>query len=119
MQTFSEVIDDLRGPTRELRHAVPDTWSAFMGLHQEALADGALPARIKELMALSISVVKNCDGCIAYHARAAARLGATSDEVAEAIGVALLMDGGPATVYGPRAWQAFREVADQQERTAS
>jgi alkylhydroperoxidase/carboxymuconolactone decarboxylase family protein YurZ len=54
-------------------------------------------------------VVKRCDGCIAYHARAAAHRGATSEEVAEALGVALLMDGGTASVYGPRAWEAFHE----------
>ena len=70
-----------------------------------------LPAKVKELMALVIAVVKQCDGCIAYHAKAAARGGATADEVAEALGVALLMDGGTASVYGPRAWDAYREFA--------
>jgi AhpD family alkylhydroperoxidase len=71
-----------------------------------------LPARIKELMALAIAVAKECDGCIAYHAKAAARRGASFDEVAETLGVALLMDGGPASVNGPRAWRAFAEFAD-------
>jgi AhpD family alkylhydroperoxidase len=107
------MIDELRAPTRELRHAMPDAWSGFTQLHDAALGDGALAARTKELMALAISVVKCCDGCIAHHAKAAARLGATPDEVAEALGVALLMDGGPATVYGPRAWQAYREFAGE------
>jgi len=60
---------------------------------------------------LTIAVVKQCDGCIAYHAKAAARRGATSEEVAEALNVALLMDGGTASVYGPRAWQAYQEFA--------
>ena len=48
-----------------------------------------------------MSVVKRCDGCIAYHAKAAARAGATPGEVAEMLGVALLMDGGTASVYAP------------------
>jgi AhpD family alkylhydroperoxidase len=82
-------------------------------LHQAAVAEGVLPARVKELMALAIAVVKECDGCIAYHAKAAARHGATADEVAEALGVALLMDGGSASVNAPRAWQAFAEFAGQ------
>jgi alkylhydroperoxidase/carboxymuconolactone decarboxylase family protein YurZ len=56
-------------------------------------------------------VVKRCDGCIAYHAKAAARAGATPGEVAELLGVALLMDGGTASVYAPRAWEAFTEFA--------
>ena len=76
-------------------------------------ARGCCPARVKELMALAIAVVKECDGCIAYHAKAAAKRGATADEVAETLGVALLMDGGSASVNGPRAWQAFMEFADQ------
>jgi AhpD family alkylhydroperoxidase len=75
------------------------------------MAEGALPTATKEMMALAIAVVKHCDGCIAYHARAAAKAGATREQVAEALGVALLMDGGTASVYGPRAWEAFEEFA--------
>ena len=62
-------------------------------------------------VALTMAVVRQCDGCIAYHAKAAARRGATAEEVAEALGVALLMDGGTASVYGPRAWDAYLEFA--------
>lgn len=109
MAPAHEVIEELRLPTRELRNAAPDAWAGFGQMHDAALADGVLSARVKELMALLIAVVKQCDGCIAYHAKAAARHGATSEEVAETLSVALLMDGGPATVYGPRAWAAFQE----------
>jgi AhpD family alkylhydroperoxidase len=108
---YTEVIDDLKEPTRSLREMAPDAWGGFGQLHKEAVADGALPARVKELMALAIAVVKQCDGCIAYHARAAARQGATREQVGEALSVALLMDGGTASVYGPRAWAAFEEFA--------
>jgi len=107
----TEVIEELTEPTRSLRQEIPGAWAGFSRLHTEAVADGALPARVKELMALSIAVVKQCDGCIAYHAKAAARLGASPDEVGEALAVALLMDGGTASVYGPRAWAAYREFA--------
>ena len=106
-----DVVDELRGPTRSLREAAPAAWEGFAKLHGAAVADGVLSARVKELMALAIAVVKACDGCIAYHAKAAARSGATPEEVAEALSVALLMDGGTATVYGPRAWAAFEEFA--------
>ncbi|HVM51828.1 MAG TPA: carboxymuconolactone decarboxylase family protein [Acidimicrobiales bacterium] len=111
MGHYSEVITDLMEPTASLREATPEVWAGFGQLHKAAVADGALPARVKELMALAIAVVKQCDGCIAYHAKAAARRGATAEEVAEALGVALLMDGGTASVYGPRAWDAYRELA--------
>jgi AhpD family alkylhydroperoxidase len=118
MGHFTDVIDDLKEPTRSLAEAIPEVWSGFTELHKAAVAAGALPARIKELMALTIAVVKHCDGCIAYHAKAAARRGATPDEVAEALGVALLMDGGTASVYGPRAWAAYLEFAPARPASA-
>lgn len=111
MGHFQEVANDLRQPTRDLRKAIPETWGGFGELHRSAMAEGALPTRIKELMALVVGVVEHCDGCVAYHARAAAAAGATEEEVAEALGVALLMNGGPASVWAPRAFDAFREFA--------
>lgn len=111
---WQEVLRKLRPPTRSLRHTIPDAWSGFTQLHDAAVADGALPGKVKELIALAIAVTQRCDGCIAAHARAAAAAGANPHEVAEALGVALLMDGGPATVYGPRAWDAYREFAATQ-----
>jgi AhpD family alkylhydroperoxidase len=111
MARHDEVLHELREPTRSLRHAIPDTWSGFVGLHDAALAEGEVPTRVKEAVALAISVVKRCDGCIAYHAKAAARAGATPAEVAELLGVALLMDGGTASVYAPRAWEAFSQFS--------
>lgn len=106
-----DVIDELRGPTRRLRAAIPETWAGFSEMHASAVADGVLPARIKELMALAIAVADGCDGCIAYHAKAAALRGATEEEVAEALGVSLLMAGGPASVNAPRALESFLEFA--------
>lgn len=108
---YQQVINELAPPTRALREAAPGPWGGFTTLHRDTVADGVLPARIKELMALVVAVVKQCDGCIAYHAKAAARRGASAEEVAEALSVALLMDGGTASVYAPRAWQAFQEFA--------
>jgi AhpD family alkylhydroperoxidase len=108
---YHQVAADLRVPTRALRQAIPETWAGFAQVHQSAMADGALPTKVKELMALVVGVVKHCDGCVAYHARGAAAAGATEDEVAEALGVALLMEGGPASVWAPRALEAFREFA--------
>ena len=110
--TSHDVIQGLKASTRSLGQAAPETWTAFSDLHRAAVAEGALSAKVKELMALAIGTVKQCDGCIAYHAKAAARRGATAPEVAEALGVALLMDGGTASVYAPRAWAAFHEFTD-------
>ena len=119
MDHHHDVLRQLREPTKSLRRAIPDVWAGFGSLHDAAMADGELPRRLKEAAALAMSVVKRCDGCIAYHARAAARAGATSGEVAEMLGVAMLMDGGVATVYGPRAWDAFLEFAAESEPVAA
>lgn len=111
MGHYDDLANELRQPTRDLRKAIPDQWAGFGQLHKAAMADGDLPPRIKELIALTIAVVKRCDGCVAYHARGAAAAGASEGEVAEALGVALLMDGGPASVWGPRALAAFHEYS--------
>jgi AhpD family alkylhydroperoxidase len=119
MGRYTDVIDELKEPTRALRRLDPEVWKGFSDLHRAAVADGAVPARMTELIALAIAVVKECDGCIAYHASAAARLGATEAEVAEVLGVALLMGGGPVSVWAPRAFDAYRELAARQVAKAS
>jgi AhpD family alkylhydroperoxidase len=114
MEHNHQVLDDLRRPTSSLRRAIPEVWAGFVSLHDAAMAAGAVPTATKEAVALALSVLKRCDGCIAYHAKAAARAGATQAEVAEILGVALLMDGGTASVYAPRAWAAFLEFEAEQ-----
>ncbi len=111
MDVGPDTLKDLSPQVRELRRAIPEVWKAHADLHAYALADGVLPAKVKELIALAISVVRECDGCIASHARGALRQQASRQEVAEALGVAVLMNGEPATVYAPRALAAFDAFA--------
>lgn len=106
-----DVLDAIQQPTAELKERIPDVYRGFGRLHHAAFEDGALKKSTKELIALAIAINEGCDGCIASHARGAARAGATAQETAEMIGVAVLMGGGPATIYGPRAWEAFNEFA--------
>jgi AhpD family alkylhydroperoxidase len=109
MTHWHDVLADLREPALELREAIGETWSAFSAMSSAAMKEGAIPARLKEVMALAIAVSKQCDGCIASHAKKAAKAGATPEEVAEGLAIALSMGGGPATTYGPRAWEAYHE----------
>jgi AhpD family alkylhydroperoxidase len=104
-----EVQNELRPHARELRRMIPEVYKGFAALHDAALVDGALDVKTKELIALAIAISTECDGCIAAHAHAAVRHGATLEEAAEAIGVTFLMNGGPATIYGPRAYAAVVE----------
>ncbi|ABD13817.1 uncharacterized protein, gamma-carboxymuconolactone decarboxylase subunit like protein [Frankia casuarinae] len=108
MSSGSPVQDEIRPHARELRRLIPDVYRGLGTLGDAALRDGALDSRTKELIALALAVSTQCDGCIEAHAHGAVRQGATCQEAAEAIGVALLMNGGPASVYGPRAFAAFR-----------
>jgi len=110
---YHQVTADLAGPYRELGELVPDVVSAYAALHHAAMVEGQLSAKVKELIALAIAVTRECDGCIVSHARGAARRGATAEEVAEAVGVTVMMNGGPGTVWGPRALAAFHEFADR------
>jgi AhpD family alkylhydroperoxidase len=112
MEHFHQVTEDLRGPYRELSEAIPEVMAGYNALHKAAMAEGVLDMKVKELIALAISITRECDGCISAHARGAARRGATVAEVTEMIGVAISMNGGPGTVWGPRALAAFHEYAD-------
>jgi AhpD family alkylhydroperoxidase len=111
MNTYHQLQDDLRGPYRALREAIPDVMAGYGALSGAAMAEGALSSKTKELIALAVSITRECDGCIAAHARGAARRGASTAEVAEAIGVAISLNGGPGTVWGPRAFDAFQEFS--------
>ncbi len=111
-QHHHQVLEDLLPQHRALRKQIPDVYKGFAELSTAAFTEGALSRKVKELMAMAIGVIEGCDGCIASHAKAAARAGATPEEAAEAIGVTFLMHGGPATIYGARAYSAFCEFAD-------
>jgi AhpD family alkylhydroperoxidase len=85
---------------------MPGPMSGFARLHKKAVEDGALSAKVKELMALAVSIAVGCEGCIAYHAHDAIKTGATRAELLETIGVGLLMGGGPGSIYAAHALDA-------------
>ncbi|NBD94914.1 MAG: carboxymuconolactone decarboxylase family protein [Gammaproteobacteria bacterium] len=83
--------------------------AAFGQLHKTNASDGALSAKTKELIALGIAITVRCDGCIAFHVHDAIQAGASRAEIVEAIGVAILMGGGPSMVYGTEALSALEQ----------
>lgn len=107
--THPERLKQVQGATARLAAVIPGTYKAFGALHEASGKDGALSAKVKELMALAISICVRCDGCIAHHVQRSLRLGATREEIAETISVAVTMGGGPSTVYGADAWRAMEE----------
>jgi AhpD family alkylhydroperoxidase len=114
--SWRDLLKDLRSPTVRLRRRIDDVYQGFYALHEASVADGVVSSKCKELVALALAVNEHCEGCIAYHARAAARKGATEQEVAEVLGVTLLFNAGPAASdYAPKALQAFVEFADDEQ----
>lgn len=93
----------------QLGQEMPGPMSGFARLHKKAIEDGALSAKTKELMALAISVAVRCEGCIAYHTHDAIAAGATRQELLETIGIAILMGGGPASMYAAHALDAIEQ----------
>lgn len=114
MEHISEVRDELRGPAKELREMIPGVLQGYAQMHAAVMGEGELTVATKELIALSIAATRECDGCVAAHARGAARVGATRQQVAEAMGVVIMMNGGPGTVWGPRALRSYDEAVAEQ-----
>lgn len=71
-----------------------------------------LDAKTRELISLAVAVTTRCDGCIAVHTVAAKKAGASKEQIAEALSVAIAMNAGAALVYSSRALEAFDSVKD-------
>ena len=106
---YPEYYDHLRNLMNKLQERLPLTMTAFDQLHQKTVEDGALGAKVKELIALGIAITVRCDGCISYHVHDALEAGASRQEIAETIGVAILMGGGPSVMYGCEALEALEQ----------
>lgn len=109
MTTYADMAKAYVSGAKALKPFIPKPWESFSSLHSASIVGGVVPARFKELMSVAIGIAVHCDGCIALHTRAAIDAGATKEEFTEMIAVALLMGGGPASVYGVHALEAFDE----------
>ena len=89
------------------------TYRAFLDMESAAYADGALAKRHKELIAVGISVVIDCESCMQWHIEQAAAAGASAEEVLEALEVGMEMGGGPATVSVRFALELMEKVFGQ------
>lgn len=103
---------------KPVRDAMPDLIKGFGGLHQAAFKDGTLSTAQKELIALAIGLSVRCENCMYAHIAAALRAGATRDQILEAAGVAVLMQGGPTYTYLPRVIEALDYLASQADGKA-
>jgi AhpD family alkylhydroperoxidase len=110
---YPEITRRIADNLKTLRRDAPEVMTAFNALSRAATEDGALDKKTKELIALAIGVSQRCDGCIGFHMKALARLGATRAEVVETLGMAVYMGGGPALMYAADAILAFDQFAGE------
>jgi len=106
-----EVLEDFQANMPKLAKAIPQVTDDFVKkLMPDALKDGALSTKQKELIALGIAISATCDYCIAIHVKKCFEAGATREEMAETCGVAILMGGGPALTYSTFVAKAIEEL---------
>jgi AhpD family alkylhydroperoxidase len=113
MSTFNHIgmIQNINENLVSLRKAQPDAMQAFGQLARAAMTEGAISAKHKELMALSIGITQHCSGCIGFHVKALHKLQCTREELEEMLSVCVYMGGGPALMYTAEALNAWDTMA--------
>lgn len=99
----------LRDSGKELRALHPEIVKGFVALNNGAAQTKHLDAKTRELISLAVTVTTRCDGCIDAHVRKAKAAGATKEEIAEALGVAIAVNAGAAFTYALHALDAVGE----------
>lgn len=97
---------------RNLHKAQPEVMKSFREMGAAALGEGVLDAKTKELLAVAISVAIRCDPCVTYHVEGARKHGATREEIAETMGLAVYMGAGPSAMYAAQALEAFDQHSE-------
>ena len=90
----------------DLGRLTPTTVRGYRELGDAGGKTAHLDAKTRELVAVAVGVTRQCDGCIATHVHAALKEGATAEEIAEALGVAIAVNAGAALVFSARAMDA-------------
>lgn len=113
MSTFdhSGLIQNINDNLGPFRKAQPEAMQGFGQLARAAMAEGAVSAKNKELIALAIGITQHCSGCIGFHVKALIKLECTRAELEEMLSVCVYMGGGPALMYAAEALKAWDTMA--------
>lgn len=109
MLDWNEYRQQIAKAVGEIGKISPDTVRGYVQLGGAGAKTGKLDAKTRELIALAVAVTRQCDGCITVHVDAAVKHGATREEIAEALGVAIAVNAGAALVYSTRTLDAYAE----------
>ena len=109
MSTFDHtgLINNINANLSPFRKSQSEAMQGFGQLARAAMAEGAVSAKHKELIALAIGVTQHCSGCVGFHVKALVKLGCTRQELEEAMSVCVYMGGGPALMYVAEVLAAF------------
>ena len=111
MMNWLEYRKELMSRIGEIGKLSPDTLAGYQTLSKAAQKTGHLDAKTHELIALAVAVTTRCDGCITVHTGEALKHGATREEIAEALAVAIALNAGAALVYSARVMDAVSEYS--------
>jgi AhpD family alkylhydroperoxidase len=111
-QGFKELAEGNRPHRIDFVKLNSDAMKAFGAFDKAIMSDGVLDTKVKELIAVAISAAIRCDDCIGFHVQAALKAGATREEIAEALSVCVLMQGGPGLMYATHAMKALNEFSE-------
>ena len=106
MLDWLEYRKELLGRIGEIGKLSPDTLRGYQTISAAGGKTGHLDAKTRELISLAVAVTTRCDGCITVHVDAALKHGASREEIAEALGVAVSLNAGAALVYSARVMDA-------------
>jgi AhpD family alkylhydroperoxidase len=105
----------LMGRIGDLGKLSPDSVGGYMMASGAGAKTGHLDEKTRQLISLAVAVTTRCDGCISVHSQKAVENGATKEQIAEALGVAIAMNAGAALVYSARALDAVDEAASERK----
>jgi AhpD family alkylhydroperoxidase len=111
MHDWNQYRNDLMTRIGEFAELSPDTVRGYQIASGANQGTGRLEAKTRELISLAVAVTTRCDGCITVHVARAIEHGASREEVAEALGVAVAMNAGAALVYSARVMDAFEKLS--------
>jgi len=116
MSKLEEISKKRNAAHKKLLSLKSKVYEAFLEMEKAAFCDGALPKKAKELIAVGISVVIDCESCMQWHIEQAAKAGASMDEVIEAVEVGMEVGGGRATVSARFALEVIENVFKQSNK---
>lgn len=110
MLNWIEYLGELKSTLGKIAKLNPDVMKGYQAISNAKPANPTLDQKTRELMSLAVAVGIRCDGCIAVHTEAAKKLGATEEEIMEALGIAVSINAGAALVYSARTLNAFQNI---------